>query len=55
MAKHSQISGHALAQGYGAAIALLFLPTGLLIDFMYRHFVRDRHASKSRNVIEDPN
>ena len=55
MAKHTQISGHALAQGYGAAIALLFLPTGFLIDFMYRHFIRDRHASKSRDVIEDPN
>jgi hypothetical protein len=55
MSKHTQISAHALAQGYGAAIALLFLPTGLLIDFMYRHFVRDRHASKSQDVIEDPN
>ena len=28
MAKHTQTSGHALAQGYVAAIGLLFLPTG---------------------------
>ena len=55
MAKHTQISGHALAQGYVAAIGLLFLPTGFLIDFMYRHFVRDRQASKSPDVIEGPN
>jgi predicted PurR-regulated permease PerM len=45
--KHTRISGYAVAQGYVAAICLLFLPTGFLIDFMYRHFVRDRHASKS--------
>jgi hypothetical protein len=55
MAKHTQISGYALAQGYVAAIALSFLPTGFLIDFVYRHFVRGRHASKSPDVIEDPN
>jgi len=55
MAKHTQTSGHALAQGYVAAIGLLFLPTGFLIDFMYRHFVRDRQASKSPDVIEGPN
>ncbi len=55
MAKHTRISGHALAQGYVAATVLLFLPTGFLIDFMYRNFIRERHANKSRDVIEDPN
>jgi hypothetical protein len=42
MAKRTQISGYALAQCYIIAISLLFLPTGFLIDFIYRHFVRDR-------------
>jgi hypothetical protein len=55
VAKHTRVSGHALAQGYIAAIGLLFFPTGLLIDFMYRHFVRDRHASKPPDVTENPN
>jgi hypothetical protein len=55
MAKHTRISGHALAQDYLAAVALLFLPTGFLIDFMYRHFLRDRHTSKSSDVTEDSN
>jgi hypothetical protein len=55
VAKHTRISEYALAQGYIAAIGLLFLPTGFLIDFIYRHFVRDRHASKSQDVTDDPN
>jgi hypothetical protein len=55
VAKHTRISGHALTQGYGAAISLLFLPTGFLIDYIYRHFVRDRYASKSPDVTENPN
>ena len=55
MEKHTRISGYAVAQGYVAAICLLFLPTGFLIDFMYRHFVRDRHDSKSPGATENPN
>jgi hypothetical protein len=55
IAKHTRISGYALAQGYAVAIGLLFLPTGFLIDFMYRHVALGRHASKSPDVIEDPN
>ena len=53
--KHTRISDYALAQGYIVAISLLFLPTGFLVDFMYRHFVRDRLASKPRDVTDDPN
>jgi hypothetical protein len=55
VAKHTRISGHALTQGYVVAICLLFFPTGFLIDFLYRHFVRGRHARKSPDVTEDPN
>ena len=55
VAKHTDISGYALARGYLAAISLLFLPTGFLIDFMYRHIVRDGHASKSPDVTENTN
>ncbi len=55
MARHTQISGHALTQGYIVAIGLLFFPTGFLIDFVYRHFVRGRHASKSPDVTENSN
>jgi hypothetical protein len=55
MEKHTRISGCAIAQSYAFAISLLFLPTGFLVGFMYRHFVRDRHASKSPDVTEDPN
>jgi hypothetical protein len=54
MARHTRVSEHALSLGYVAAIGVLFLPTGFLIDFSYRHFVRDQHASKSPDVIEDP-
>jgi hypothetical protein len=53
--KHTRISGYAVAQGYVFAICLLFLPTGFLIDFLYRHFIRDRRATKSPDVVEDPN
>ncbi len=44
--KHTLISEHAIIQCviqcYAIGIALLFLPTGLVIDFLYRRFVRDR-------------
>jgi hypothetical protein len=53
MAKHTQISEFTLVRCYVVAMGLLFYPTGFLIDFMHRHFVRDRHASKSAGVTED--
>ena len=52
MAKHTQISEYALFQGYGCAIALLFLPAGFLIDFMYRHFILVRRTKKSPDMTE---
>jgi hypothetical protein len=52
VAKHTQISGYALTQGYIIAIGLLFLPTGFLIDFIYGRFVRDGRAKKSLGVTE---
>jgi hypothetical protein len=54
MGKHTRISGYAPTQSYGAAIGLLFLPTGFLIDFMFRRFVRDRHANKPPDVTKNP-
>ena len=47
MAKHTQISPGALAQSYACAIALLFFPTGFLIDFMYRLFILERRAKNT--------
>ena len=55
MAKHTRISGNALAHCYIVAIGLLFFPTGFLIDFIYRRFVRHQHANKSPDVTEQPN
>jgi predicted PurR-regulated permease PerM len=55
MEKHTRISGYAIAKCYVVAVCLLFLPTGFLIDFIYRHFVRNRHASKSPDLTEGPN
>jgi len=55
MAKHAQISGYALAQGYVAAIGLLFLPTGFLIDFIYGRLVRDRRTKKSPGLTKNSN
>ena len=55
MAKHTQISVNALADGFIAGIGLLFLPTGFFIDFMYRNFVRERRAKKLADAIENSN
>jgi hypothetical protein len=52
MANHTRISAHALSQGYILAICLLFLPTGFLIDYIYRRFIRDRRSVKGAEVNE---
>lgn len=49
LAKHSRISVYAVAKGYSFAIALLFLPTGFLVDCAYRRFIRDRHTKQPEN------
>lgn len=46
LAKHSRISVYAVAKGYSFAIALLFLPTGFLVDYAYRRFIRDRRTKR---------
>jgi membrane protease YdiL (CAAX protease family) len=43
-AKHTPISNDAVAQGYVIAVAILFLPTGILIDFLYRRLFRLRSS-----------
>lgn len=42
--KHTLISEDALAHSYIIGISLLFLPTGFLVDFLYRRCIRDRTA-----------
>jgi hypothetical protein len=37
--KHMLISEHVIIQCYVIGIALLFLPTGLVIDSLYRRFL----------------
>jgi ABC-type uncharacterized transport system permease subunit len=46
-AKHTLISEDALANSYIIGISLLFLPTGFLVDFLYRRFIRDRTAKSN--------
>jgi len=55
MVKHTQISWEVLSEGYGIAAALLFVPTGLSVDFVYRHFFLKRRAKKLQNVTANPN
>ena len=40
---HTQVSPNMVVQGYGVGVALLFLPTGFLVDFLYRRFILNRH------------
>ena len=47
-AKHTVISEDALANSYIIGIGLLFLPTGFLVDFLYRRFIRDRTPKSDR-------
>jgi hypothetical protein len=44
--RHTLISERAIIQCYAIGIALLFLPTGLVIDFLYRRFVRDPASNR---------
>jgi hypothetical protein len=38
MLNHTHYSEHSLVRGYVIGIAILFLPTGFLVDFLYRKF-----------------
>ncbi len=40
MLKNTQYSENSLIQGYLLGIAVLFIPTGFLVDFLYRRFIR---------------
>jgi hypothetical protein len=51
---HTNISGDAIAKSYIFAIALLFLPTGFLVDVMYRRIVFDRRGMKPTDVSKGP-
>lgn len=45
MLNHTQYSEHFLIQGYMIGIAVLFLPTGFLVDFLYRKFILKKRPS----------
>jgi len=45
MLKHSQYSEQFLIQGYFICVGILFLPTGLVVDFLYRKFVLNKRIS----------
>jgi len=36
---HTHYSEHFLIQGYVIGISVLFLPSGFLVDFLYRKFI----------------
>jgi len=38
-ANHSHLSMEAVTQGYAITVALLFFPSGFLVDFLYRRFI----------------
>jgi hypothetical protein len=46
MARYTRVSAYAISKGYVMGIGLLVIPTGFLIDFLYRHFVLKRRARK---------
>jgi cytochrome c biogenesis protein CcdA len=45
MANHTQLSAYFLTQAYVIGIAVLFLPTGFLVDFVYRRFISKKRLS----------
>jgi hypothetical protein len=52
MQKHTRLSEEWLEKSYLLGVSILFFPTGFLVDFLYRRFIRDRHG-KSPQVTED--
>lgn len=52
MVNHTRISAYALAQSYIIGIALLFFPTGFLVDYIYRRFIRGRYSKKRTEASE---
>jgi hypothetical protein len=45
MLNHTHYSEHLLIQGYVIGIGVLFLPTGFLVDFLYRRFFLKKRPS----------
>jgi hypothetical protein len=45
MLNHTHYSEHFLIQGYVIGIGVLFLPTGFLVDFLYRKFFLKKRPS----------
>jgi sulfite exporter TauE/SafE len=45
MLKHTDLSANFVTQAFGISIAVLFLPTGVLVDFLYRRFIRKNPPS----------
>jgi len=45
MLKNTQYSEQFLIQSYLIGVSVLFLPTGLLVDFLYGKFIRNKRNS----------
>jgi hypothetical protein len=42
---HTHYSESFLIQSYGISVSILFLPTGFLVDFLYRRFILKKRSS----------
>jgi multisubunit Na+/H+ antiporter MnhE subunit len=42
---HTHYPEHSLILGYGIGIGVLFMPTGFLVDFLYRKFILKKRPS----------
>jgi hypothetical protein len=42
---HTHYSESFLIQGYEISISILFLPTGFLVDFLYRRFILKKRST----------
>jgi hypothetical protein len=42
MLKNTQYSGEVVIQGYGLSVAVLFLPAGFLVHFLYGKLIRSK-------------
>jgi hypothetical protein len=49
MLNHTHYSEHSLIQGYVIGIGVLFLPTGFLVDSLYRKFFPQETTFKLRH------
>jgi hypothetical protein len=49
---HTHLSEHSVINGYVIGIGVLFLPTGFLVDYLYRKFILSQRSKKPRGPSE---